>query len=160
MLGFSQEQLPSLYLGIPLFAGNNKAIFWKSIVNKIKSKISNWKYRWLSLSGKIMLVKSVLASIPNYSMSVLKAPAGIIKQIEKTIRNFIWNNNMSDEKKVPLISLKEMIYDKDSGGIGLHDMSKRNITCGAKLVWRMLRNPERKWCKIMQGKYLDSMDSN
>ena len=26
MLSFCQEQLPSLYLGIPLFAGNNKAI--------------------------------------------------------------------------------------------------------------------------------------
>ena len=75
------------------------------------------------------------------------------------IRNFIWNSNMSDEKKVPLISLKEMIYDKDSGGIGLHDMSKRNIAFGAKLIWRMLRNPESKWCKIMQGKYLDSIDS-
>ena len=93
-------------------------------------------------------------------MSVLKVPTAIIKQIEKTMRNFIWNKNMSDEKKVPLISLKEMIYDKDNGEIGLHDMSKRNIDFGAKLVWRMLRNPENKWCKIMQGKYLDSMDSN
>ena len=107
-----------------------------------------------------MLVKSVLASIPNYSMSILKAPTSIIRQIKEIIRNFIWNNNMSDEKKVPFISLKEMIYEKDNSGIGLHNMSKRNIAFGAKLIWRMLRNPKSKWCKIMQGKYLDSIDSN
>ncbi|XP_057822586.1 uncharacterized protein LOC131034982 [Cryptomeria japonica] len=104
-LGFSQECLPTTYLGIPFFVGANKLAYWKVIIDRIKNAISTWKARWLSLSGRLLLIKIVLSSIPNYFMSALKAPAGVIHHIEKLIRSFLWRDNMSEEKKIPLISI-------------------------------------------------------
>ena len=44
-------------------------------------------------------------------MSLLKAPNGIVRKIGTIIRDFIANNNMSNENKVPSIYLKEMVFD-------------------------------------------------
>ena len=52
ILGFQQQLLPSTYLGIPFFMGSNKAGYWKPIIDRIKSRVSAWKVRWLSLLGK------------------------------------------------------------------------------------------------------------
>ena len=65
ILGFSEDFLPSVYLGIPFFIGSNRSLYWSSVIQRIQSRIASWKVRWLSLVGKILLIKSVLATIPN-----------------------------------------------------------------------------------------------
>lgn len=123
ILGFTPDVLPSSYLGIPFFRGSNKAAYWNQIVERIKSRISVWKVRWLSLSGRILLIKSVLAAIPNYCLSILQAPRSIIHQLAKIIKSFLWSNKMIGTKNIPLISLQEMALQYDEGGAGLHDLS-------------------------------------
>ena len=85
ILDFEEEKLPSTYLGVPFFMGKNKASYWKNIVDRIKARTMAWKVRWLSLSGKILLIKSILSAIPNYYFSILSTPKFIIKQIEGII---------------------------------------------------------------------------
>jgi len=103
-----------------------------------------------------MLIKYVLATIPNYFFSILSTPMNVIKQIESIIRGFLWADNMTGVKKIPLISLNEMAIDKSSGGVNLPNMQSRNKAFGAKLVWLMYERADAKWCKIMQWKYLDT----
>ena len=156
ILEFELDHLPSSYLGVPFFMGSNKSSYWNNIIRRIKSRTMSWKVRWLTLSGRIMLIKSVLAAIPNYFFSVLSAPMNVIKQIESIIRGFLWADNMTGVKKIPLISLNEMAIDKSSGGVNLPNMQSRNKAFGAKLVWLMYERADAKWCKIMQWKYLDT----
>ena len=66
ILEFEQDHFPSSYLGVPFFMGSNKSSYWNNIVRRIKSRTMSWKVRRLTLSGRIMLIKSMLASIPNY----------------------------------------------------------------------------------------------
>ena len=63
---------------------------------------------------------------------------------------------MNDERKVPLISLQEMTNFQAAGGAGVHDLAKRNVAFGGKLVWQMYHKPHSTWCKIIQHKYLDN----
>lgn len=158
ILDFEQDHLPSTYLGVLFFMGSNKTSYWKNIIGRIKARTLSWKVRWLSLSGHILLIKSILATIPNYYFSMLLAPSSVIKQIEVIIRGFLWMENMSGVKKIPLISLKEMTYDKTEGGINLPNFVLRNKAFGGKLVWFMYEKAEAKWCRIMQRKYLDTSE--
>jgi ribonuclease HI/exonuclease III len=158
ILQFPVGKLPSTYLGIPFFVGANKAVYWNNIIERIKHKLAAWKVRWLSLSGRILLVKTVLTAIPNYFFAVLNAPASVISQIEKLIRSFLWSDNMSGDKKIPLVSLKEMSHPKSKGGVGLHELLNRNKAFGGKLIWFMYEKPDNKWCSIMRKKYLDIDD--
>lgn len=128
--------------------GVNKLAYWKAIIDIIKNGISTWKACWLSLSGRLLLIKIVLSGIPYYYVSVLKAPAKVIQQIEKLIRGFKWRDNMLKEKKILLISIQEMTHYKGGGGVGLHDLSKRNIVFGGKLVCKMVSKPDTKWCML------------
>lgn len=63
---------------------------------------------------------------------------------------------MNDAKMIPLISLNSMSSNKMLGGVGIHDITKRNLVIGGKLIWTMYTHSQSKWCKIMQAKYPDS----
>jgi len=59
-------------------------------VNRIKSRLSGWNSRFLSLGGRLVLLKSVLTSLPVYALSFFKAPSGIISSIESLLNKFFF----------------------------------------------------------------------
>jgi hypothetical protein len=56
----------------------------------IKSQLSSWKSKHLSFGGRLVLLKSILASLPVYALSFFKAPSGIISSIESLLIRFFW----------------------------------------------------------------------
>lgn len=66
---------------------------------------------------------------------------------------------MNEVKKIPLISLDSMSLEESKGGVGLQDISKRNLAFGGKLIWHMYSKPDSKWCSLMRAKYLDSQNT-
>ena len=79
---------PFLYLGLPIGGDPRKLKFWQPLIDRIKSRLSGWKSRNLSLGGRLVLLKSVLSSLPVYFLSFFKAPAGIISSIESLFNCF------------------------------------------------------------------------
>ena len=73
---------PFVYLGLPIGGDPRKLDFWRPILNSIKPRLSNWKSKFLSFGGRLILLKSVLSSLPVYFLSFFKAPTGIISSIE------------------------------------------------------------------------------
>nr|GFB25550.1 RNA-directed DNA polymerase, eukaryota, reverse transcriptase zinc-binding domain protein [Tanacetum cinerariifolium] len=55
---------------------------WDDTVNKIRSRLSNWKVKTLSIEGRLTLLKSVLDASPLYYMSIFKTPKGVLKEVE------------------------------------------------------------------------------
>lgn len=43
---------------------------WQFLIDKIESRLTNWKYQLLSIEGRLTLVNSVLSAIPLYTLSV------------------------------------------------------------------------------------------
>lgn len=66
VLEISKGSLPCKYLGIPLDRGKRPSNLWDNLVDKIKSRISTWKGKWLSLTGRATLVRSVLSAMPMF----------------------------------------------------------------------------------------------
>ena len=77
------------YLGLPLTQGINKALHWAEILSKIKTKMKVWGDKWLTTPGKLILVKSVLSSLPLYQETFLLAPKSITEQLSKLLRKFL-----------------------------------------------------------------------
>jgi len=48
---------------------NNKV--WKTIENRIKKRLSSWKGKLLLVGGCLVLINSVLSSLPMFMMSFL-----------------------------------------------------------------------------------------
>jgi len=81
-------KIPFVYLGLPIGGNSRRLSFWDPVVNRIKSRLSGWNSRFLSFSGRLILLKTVLTSLPIYALSFFKAPSGIISSIESLLNKF------------------------------------------------------------------------
>jgi hypothetical protein len=82
--------IPFMYLGLPIGGNASRLVFWQPLINKINSRLLGWKSRHLSLGGRLILLKSVLSSLPVYALSFFKAPSGIVSSIESILNNIFF----------------------------------------------------------------------
>ena len=75
--------LPSTYLGLPLGAPHNSMVVWDSIEERIRKRLACWKRNYISKGGRVTLIKSTLASLPLYQMSMIRMPILVAKRLEK-----------------------------------------------------------------------------
>ena len=70
---------------MPIDGNARRLSFWEPIIDRIKSRLSGWKSKHLSLVGHLVLLKSVLSSLPVYVLSFFKAPTCIVSSIESIL---------------------------------------------------------------------------
>ena len=96
----SRGFLPFIYLGIPLFKGIPKRNILLPISDGIKAKISKWNGKFLSMAGRLTLIKSVIAGAFTHSFFLYKWPSNVIKDLNSCIRNFLWTGSIMERKTV------------------------------------------------------------
>jgi len=82
LLNCKVGKIPFLYLGLSIGGDPRKLAFWEPVIDTIKTRLAGWQSRFLSFGGHLILLKSVLTSLPVYALSFFKAPSGIISLIE------------------------------------------------------------------------------
>lgn len=60
------------------------------ILDKVRDRLSGWDARKLSFASRLMLVKLILLSIPNYFMTTARISIMVCKEIEIIARRFLW----------------------------------------------------------------------
>jgi hypothetical protein len=64
ILGIPRSSLPSNYLGIPLTGAPAKSISCDSLLLYISNRLANWTFRPLNIAARLVLLKSVLQTLP------------------------------------------------------------------------------------------------
>ncbi|GJW22377.1 hypothetical protein Tco_0032999 [Tanacetum coccineum] len=82
----------------------------------------------LSIGGRLMLIKSVLGSMPIFHMSMFKVPAGVI-QILESLRSKFFNGHESSGKKASWVQWKKALAPKDNGGLDVRSLRNRVLPC-------------------------------
>ncbi|XP_071909715.1 uncharacterized protein [Coffea arabica] len=88
--GFSFKEFPIRYLGCLIFVGRKKNSLFTHLIEAMGSRIQQWNRSWLSIGGRVVLIKSVLSMLPVYLLSMLAPPKGVIRQLEKNFADFLW----------------------------------------------------------------------
>ncbi|GAU46085.1 hypothetical protein TSUD_239720 [Trifolium subterraneum] len=83
------QVIPFLYLGLPVGGDARKIQFWLPLVDKIRARLSGWKCRYLSMGGRLVLLKSVLSSMPVYFLSFFKAPSASDTAMSTSYNRFL-----------------------------------------------------------------------
>ncbi|RVX09762.1 Transposon TX1 uncharacterized 149 kDa protein [Vitis vinifera] len=73
-LGCKVGQLPSTYLGLPLGVPNKASCVWDGVEERMRWKLALWKRQYISKGDRITLIKSTLASMPLYQLSLFHMP--------------------------------------------------------------------------------------
>ncbi|GJS34375.1 RNA-directed DNA polymerase, eukaryota [Tanacetum coccineum] len=109
------------YLGVKVGDNMLRLNSWDEVISKVSNRLSNWKLKTLSISGRLTLIKLVLSSIPLYHMSIFKAPMGVLNKLESIRRNF-FNGTYGLEKKNLWIGWDKILASKKHSGLGVSSM--------------------------------------
>ncbi|GAU43075.1 hypothetical protein TSUD_194290 [Trifolium subterraneum] len=129
--------IPFTYLGLPVGANPRKESTWKPLLMALSSKLGVWRNRFVSLGGRVVLLKSVLNSIPIFYLSFLKMPVKVWKQIVRLQRNFLWGG-AGQERKIAWVSWDKICRPKNRGGLGIRDLRVVNLALLGKWRWRVI----------------------
>ncbi|XP_072054162.1 uncharacterized protein [Arachis hypogaea] len=89
LLGCKDVSLLVRYLDISLGANPILVKTWKPITDKVEEKLSLWKAKVLNKAGKLVLIKSVLNSLPVYYLSLYKMSKAVAKKLISLQRRFL-----------------------------------------------------------------------
>ncbi|PKU80846.1 Putative ribonuclease H protein [Dendrobium catenatum] len=86
--GFNCVDFPIKYLGTPIYKGRKKKLIFEESFSMFQRKIATWHSNFLSFSGRLVLIKSVLNSIPIFIFHTLNPSMSICRRLERIINKF------------------------------------------------------------------------
>ncbi|KAL0439802.1 UNVERIFIED_CONTAM: hypothetical protein Slati_2463200 [Sesamum latifolium] len=119
-LDFQEGYLPLRYLGLPLIVAHLTISDCKPLLLKIDSHIQGWDGIRLSFTGRLQLIKSVLMALEIYWAMAFILPKGIIKEVEKRLRSFLWKG--TSDRGYPKVAWDLICRPYEEDGLGLRDV--------------------------------------
>lgn len=112
MLGFRDMNGREVYLGFLATWGRSRQEAMKFLVERIRSRVQQWKENLLTPVGKEILIKAITHTLPTCVMSVFMIPKDNLQKIKAVTRKFWWGNGI-EEKKIYWLSWKNLSRPKN-----------------------------------------------
>nr|GEX00545.1 RNA-directed DNA polymerase, eukaryota, reverse transcriptase zinc-binding domain protein [Tanacetum cinerariifolium] len=121
-LGCLTLNTPFYYLGSKVGGSMSRVQAWKEVIEKVKSRLSKWKMKALSIGGRLTLLKSVLGSIPIFHIN-----------------------------KSTWVKWNSVLTAKDRGGLGVSNLYDLNRGLMMKWVWRFYNQKTSLWANVIKA---------
>ncbi|XP_058783098.1 uncharacterized protein LOC131657751 [Vicia villosa] len=144
--------LPFVYLGLPIGANPKRMETWSHVLSTVKSRLSGWKNKHLSIGGRIVILKSVLYAIPVYYLSFFKAPTGIILKLESIFKQFLWGGG-ENERKINWVKWDKVCRPIEEGGLGIRRLGLFNSALLGKWKWKIRVEKKGIWFAALVNRY-------
>lgn len=107
---------------------------------------------FLSQASKVSLINSLFNSIPLHSIVSCWITNKFANDISKYSKSFFWGDS-SSHRKIRLLSWDHVTAPKDSGGLGVWDISIVQYAVNARRILPILNNSNFLWARILIAKY-------
>ena len=151
LFGCKAGAYPFRYLRIPMHFRKLRNAEWNSVIERIEKKLSSWKGKHLSVGGRLVLINSVLSSLPLYMLSFFEIPRKVLEKIDFLRSRFYWQSE-DEKKKYRLAKWSVLCQPKEVGGIGIKNIDSQNKCLLVKWLFK-LANEEGMWQQILKRKY-------
>jgi hypothetical protein len=131
----------------------------KTTIQECLPLVHRVERRWISTTmfltqgGKLLMVNSVLSSLPTFYMSVIKVPIDILNQIDRYRRHCLWRGSDVNTKKPPLIAWKLVCKSKMKGGLGVIKLRLQNEALLMKNLDKSFSKADLPWVKLVWSQY-------
>ena len=98
-VGLSISALPIKYLRLPLTSKIMSRNDYEPLVSKIRDRFLSWTSKVLSYAGRLLLIKSVIASMTYFWCVACCLPQSCIDEIERMCSAFLWSVSPHDTSK-------------------------------------------------------------
>ena len=138
-LKWPKDKVKSLGLWVSTDPELSASLNYNEKLEKVKELLRCWKYRRLTLLGKISVIKSLIVSQLVYLLSPLRSNYKVLNEINDLLYTFLWND------KGDKIKRKLMNNDFGAGGIKMVDISSFNKSLKTTWIKKYLDNNKGKW---------------
>ena len=125
VIGCKVSVLPTTYLGLSQGVAHNSVVAWDGVKERFRKRLAMWKRQYISKGGRLTLVKSMLASLPIYFMSLFRMPRRVRLRLGKIQRDFLWGDGAL-ESKPHVVKWDIVCLDKGKGGLGVRHLNSLN----------------------------------
>ncbi|KAL0453924.1 UNVERIFIED_CONTAM: hypothetical protein Slati_1370500 [Sesamum latifolium] len=144
VLGFQEGHLPIKYLGLPLISSRLTIADCRPILMKTNGRIRGWGGLSLSFATRVQLIKSVLMAMSTYWAMTFILPKGILREIEKRLRAFLWKGVST--VGYPKVAWSQVCKPMSEGGLGVREIRTLNIAMMSLWLWEVVtRNGASLW---------------
>ena len=121
-LGCGVGSLPTSHLGLPLGANHKALGVWDSIEERFRKRLASWKIQYISKGGRLTLIRSTLANLPIYYLSLFRMPHKVCARLGRIqVWGKVWATICTDKRK---------------GDLRMKSFSKMNKALLCKWSWR------------------------
>ncbi|AQK39484.1 TUB-transcription factor 14 [Zea mays] len=145
ILGCKLEGFPQTYLGLPLSSTKLHLSAFTPQIAKTDKYLAGWQASLLTPMGRAVLVNSVLDSHLIYIMSAISLPLGVVAQIDRRRRSFLWTGEDKASGACCLVAWEKVCTPKVVGGLGIKDLRLHNRCLLVKLIHRFHSAPNSSW---------------
>jgi hypothetical protein len=119
---------------------------------RFQKKLSCWKGKLLSVGGRLVIINSVLSSLPIFMMSIFRTPKGVLEKLDYYRSRFFWQGD-GHKKRYRLVKWSILCKPKSLGGMGITHLETQNICLLSKWLFKLM-NEDRLRQDILRKKYL------
>lgn len=123
--GCKVGSMPFTYLGLPLGTTKPTLQEFSPLLTRIERRLSGIS-KFLSYNGRLIMVNSVLSTLPTFYVCSLKIPPQVIKQIDVYRKHCLWRKGDINRKGTCLVAWETAYKPKDQGGLGIIDVESQN----------------------------------
>lgn len=155
------------YLGVPILTSKRNTKAFNFLIDKLRSKLANWKASALSLVGRLTLITAVTTAIPTHVMHNTMLPSKVFKEINKFNKKFLWRHSTT-KRNIHLMNWSFVTLPKAVGGLGIKTSIHRNKALLAKClcdIWTHSKSLHalmfrKKYCYLAPPPLLPSLPLN
>lgn len=140
------------YLGMHVCQKRINKDTFGEVLEKVSSRLADWKGHMLSFAGRITLTRVVLSSIPVYTMSTILLPQSTEAQLDKMSRSFLCGDSTT-QKRQHLVAWDKICSQKSEGGLEIRKSQEMNKELVVTLSWRLLNDNTSLWARVLRSKY-------
>jgi len=163
VLGCAISTFLQTYLGLPLSPHKLKFADYQPLLDSFDRYLSGWKARLLSTSARLVLVNSVLGSLPIYYMASILLPNNVRERLEAKRRAFLWTGEELYHGSRCLVAWADVCKTKEQGGLGVKNMEDMNHCLLLKFVHKLHESgllPWKQWFLSHSDPNLDSANDS
>jgi hypothetical protein len=154
--GCTVGSFPFTYLGLPMGTTRPTIQDLTPIVDIVERKL-NASSTFLAYGGRLQLVTSCLQSMFIYALYSLSISLGIIKPINRILKHGLWGKKNSTDRKQSLARWDIVCKPKESGGLGIVDLQKKNEALLMKQIHKFYNKEDIPWVKLVWNYYQDEV---
>lgn len=146
------------YLGSFIDGETRSRKIFDDIHESLQKKLASWKPKLLSQASRVVLIKSVLSSIPVYHLSYFALSEKEAKKCDSIIANFFWGNHQNP-KTPHMLAWTKICQPKQNGGLGIRAFGDFNKALLGRQAWRIISNRDSLLSRVFMAKYCYDRDN-